>query len=77
MDFEKALESAVITSWEELVGSGGKSSIHVEYDNVEGIPVASLRVWETDKGHENRVCDYSALPASAQLQGIQFTNAHG
>lgn len=77
MDFEKALEFAVISSWDELIKPGGKSSIHVEYANVAGIPVPSLQVWDTHKGHENRVCDYSVLPSGdSQLQRIQFTNSY-
>jgi hypothetical protein len=77
MDFEKALEFAVISSWDELVKPKDNSSIHVEYANVDGIPVASLQVWDTHKGYENLVCDYSVRPSSgSELQGARFANAY-
>jgi hypothetical protein len=77
MDFEKALEFAVISSWEDLVKPKDRSSIHVEYANVDGIPVARLQVWATYKGHGNRVCDYSVGDSNgSQSQGAQFANSY-
>lgn len=77
MDFEKALEFAVISSWEDLVKPKDPSSIHVEYTNVEGSPVAWLQVWSTYKGRGNRVCDYSVGPFNgSQLQGAQFAGSY-
>lgn len=77
MNFEKALEFAVITSWDDLVKPKEHTSIHVEYANQEGTPVAALQVWSTYKGRGNRVCDYSlgALNGS-ELQGTRFANSY-
>lgn len=78
MDFENALAFAVISAWDDLVKPNDNSSIHIEYANVDGIPVASLQMWATYKGHGNRVCDYSVHPSGgSQLQGIQFSNSYG
>jgi hypothetical protein len=78
MDFEKALAFAVISAWDYLVKPNDNSSIHIEYANVDGIPVASLQMWSTYKGHGNRVCDYSVHPSGgSQLQGTQFSNPYG
>ena len=77
MDFESALEFAVISAWDDLVEPNDNSSIHVEYANVDGVPVAWLEVWATYKGHGKRVCDYSAQPSnSLRLQGVQFANSY-
>jgi hypothetical protein len=77
IDFEKALELAVILSWEELVKPEDHSSIHVEYANVDGIPIASLQIWAMYKRYENLVCDYSVVPSSgSQLQRARFANAY-
>lgn len=76
MDFEKALEFAVIASWDDLVKPDDNRSIHVEYANVDGIPVASLQVWATYRGYGNRVCDYSTGPTNGSKQGTQFSNAY-
>ena len=77
MDFEKALEFAVICSWEDLVKPDANTSIHVEYANVDGFPVAWLQVWAMRKGNGNRVCTYSLPPSSgSEPQGIQFANPY-
>jgi hypothetical protein len=78
MDFEKALEFAVISAWDDLVKPQEKNSIHVEYTNVDGIPVPSLQVWATYRGHGYRVCDYSTGPANgSKLKGTRFSNSYG
>ena len=78
MDFENALAFAVISAWDDLVKPEGKNSIHIEYTNVDGIPVGSLQVWATYRGYGNRVCDYSTGPTNgARLQGTQFSNSYG
>jgi hypothetical protein len=77
MDFEKALEFAVISAWDDLVKPAEKNSIHIEYANVDGIPVASLQVWATYRGYGNRVCDYSTGPTNgSKLKGTQFSNSY-
>jgi hypothetical protein len=76
MDFDKALEFAIIASWDDLVKPEESNSIHVEYTNVDGIPVKSLEVWATYRGHGNRVCDYPLVPSSSsQPRKVQFVNS--
>jgi hypothetical protein len=76
VDFDKALEFAVISSWDDLVKPEESNSIHVEYTNVDGIPIAALQVWATYRGHGNRVCDYSLIPSSnSKVSEAQFTNS--
>jgi hypothetical protein len=77
MDFEKALEFAVISAWDDLVKPEEQKSIHIEYANVDSIPVTALEVWATYKGHGYRVCDYSTGPSNgSKLKGTQFSNSY-
>ena len=77
VDFEKALEFAVIASWDDLLKPNDNSSIHVEYANVDSMPIVALEMWATYKGHGNRVCDYWVHPSNgAQLQRTQFSNSY-
>jgi hypothetical protein len=77
INFEKALEFAVISSWEELVKPKEHSSIHVEYANQDGTAVAGLQVWSTYKGRGNRICEYSvAASKGSQQQGVQFAGSY-
>jgi hypothetical protein len=78
MDFDKALEFAVVSSWAELVTPNEQTSIHVEYRNQRGSAIDSLQVWAVrERGHGTLICDYSALPSgSSQAQRIQFSNSY-
>ena len=60
MNFENALELAVVSSWPELVKPGEHCAIHVEYHDKPGAAVDSLQVWTIgNKGHGALICDYS------------------
>jgi hypothetical protein len=45
MNFENALELAVVSSWPELVKPGEHCAIHVEYHDKPGAAIDSLQVW--------------------------------
>src|SRR5689334_7170963 len=45
MELDRALELAVMSSWDELVNPGEPSSVHVEYKNVSGLPLSVVEVW--------------------------------
>lgn len=49
MELDRALELAVISSWDELVHPGEPCSIHVEYKNVSGLPLSLVQVWTIRK----------------------------
>jgi hypothetical protein len=49
MELDRALELAVMSSWEELVNPGELCSIHVEYKNVSGLPLSLVEVWTIRK----------------------------
>jgi hypothetical protein len=60
MDLDRALEFAVVASWDELVDPGEACSIHVEYVNLFELPVNSVEVWKIkNRGYGTLVCDYS------------------
>jgi hypothetical protein len=81
MELDRALELAVISSWEELVAPDESCSIHVVYDNVSNLAVNSVEVWKVkNRGYEGLVCSYSiSRPeslggASAFCNLLSFTN---
>lgn len=45
MELDRALELAVMSSWEELVNPGEACRIHVEYRNISELPLNSTEVW--------------------------------
>ncbi len=44
MELDRALELAVVSSWEDLVKPGETCSVHVEYKNTSDLPLNSLEV---------------------------------
>ena len=57
MELDRALELAVVSSWNDLVSPGEPSSVHVEYQNVSKLPVSSVEVWMIKKrGYGTLVC---------------------
>jgi hypothetical protein len=81
MELDRALELAVVSSWDELVAPGEPCSIHVEYKNVSEVRLSSLEVWMIKKrGYGMLVCSYSTLPADSSATllepGIHFANSY-
>jgi len=61
MELDRALELAVVSSWDELVRPGEGSSVHVEYQNLSTVPISSVEVWMIKKrGYGMLVCRCSA-----------------
>ena len=82
MDFDRALELAVVSSWDDLVDLGESCSIHVEYRNMSELPVNSVEVWKIkNRGNGTLVCRYtlsrtdSSLVAS-EIFEMRFANNH-
>jgi hypothetical protein len=82
MDLDRALELAVVASWDELVVPGEAASLHVEYVNLSEFPVNSLEVWKIeDRGDGTLVCRYSAAGANSlvsrlEVPAMQFANSY-
>jgi hypothetical protein len=78
MELDRALELAVVSSWNELVSPGEPCSVHVEYKNVSTVPVNSLEVWMIKKrGYGMLVCRCSVPPSgAADTSGCVFGNAY-
>lgn len=82
MELDRALELAVVSSWEELVSPGESCSVHVEYKNIAELPLSSLEVWMIkNRGYGKLVCSYSvsqsdSSTASPEPVGIHFENPY-
>ena len=75
MELDKALEFAVILSWEDLVKITKLCSARVEYRSAPGTPVDYLSIWSVDaEGHQKMVCDYWTWTSSAHASGTNFNN---
>jgi hypothetical protein len=82
MDLDRALELAVVTSWEDLVRPGDACSVHVEYEKQPNSPLSSLSVWTIrNRGYGTLVCRYSAARSSSASSSLedplaQFANSY-
>jgi hypothetical protein len=82
MDLDRALELAVVASWDELVDPGEVCSIHVEYVDLSELPVNSLEVWKIkNHGYGTRVCRYStagpnSLVSRLDVPAMHFANSY-
>jgi hypothetical protein len=80
MEIDRALELAVVSSWDDLVNLGESCSIHVEYGNVFELPLDSVEVWKiANRGDGTLVCSYSmsrsdSLPVGLETPEMHFTN---
>ena len=78
MELDRALELAVVASWEDLVKPGDTCSVHVEYEKQPNSPLSSLSVWTIkNRGYGTLVCRYSNS-SSPSLEGppIHFANSY-
>jgi len=82
MELDRALELAVVSSWEELVKPGESCSMHVEYKNVSELPLNSVEVWMIkNRGYGMLVCRYSMSQTSSSAAspgplGMHFANSY-
>ena len=81
MELDRALELAVVSSWDEIVNPGEPCSLHVEYENVRELPLNSVEVWMIkNRGYGTLVCNYSmplsdSSVASPETLGMQSANS--
>jgi len=80
MELDRALELAVVSSWDELVRPGESYSVHVEYKNVSKVPLNAVEVWMMkNRGYGCLAFRYSVAQSSAPLSGaptIYFANSY-
>jgi hypothetical protein len=82
MELDRAFELAVVSSWEELVRPGDKSSVRVEYKKVSDFPLDSLEVWTVrNRGYGRLVCRYSVASPncdslSPEVPRVHFANSY-
>ncbi|HWF38558.1 MAG TPA: hypothetical protein VG322_08570 [Candidatus Acidoferrales bacterium] len=82
MELDRALELAVISAWDELIGSGGPCSVHVEYKNVARLPLSLMEVWTIAKRGYGTLAFRYATPRSdtsrPQLENatMNFANSY-
>jgi len=75
MELDKALEFAVIVSWEDLLKVTNPCSARVEYRCEPGTSLDYLSVWSVRAGGEqDLVCDYWTWTSSAHPGGVRFSN---
>lgn len=77
MELDRALELAVISSWEELVAPDESCSMHVVYENVSDLAVDSVEVWKVkNRGYEELVCRYSIPRSNSLAPRLHFVDAY-
>lgn len=77
MELDRALELAVVSSWEDLVKPGDSCSVHVEYEKRPGSPLSSMAVWTIrDRGYGTLVCRYTIEPPDSPSSGTEATRVH-
>ena len=77
MDLDRALELAVVASWDELVDPGEACSIHIEYVNLPELPVNSLEVWKIkNRGYGTLVCRYSTAGSNSLVSRLEVPAMH-
>ena len=83
MELDRALELAVVSSWEDLVKPDETCSVHVEYENISALPLGLLEVWTIkNRGYGTLVCRYSVEPSNSasspasEVPKIRFANSY-
>ena len=61
MQFEKAIEFAIVSCWDDLFASVEEGRVHVEYRSVSTEPVDYLRVWSVTRKQWVLICEYSSV----------------
>ncbi len=70
---DRALEYAVIQSWDELMPDPASGLIHVEYQTASDNSLDFLKIWSsTLRGHWSLVCEYWMRPLWSHATGMRF-----
>jgi hypothetical protein len=72
---DRALEYAVIQSWDQVMPDPTSGLIHVEYETGAAGPLDFLKIWSsTLRGHWSLVCEYWIRPLWSHTTGLRFAN---
>lgn len=70
---DRAIENAVILSWDELMPKAISGIIHVEYHTGPDRLLEYLKVWaSTERGYWNLVCEYWKCSLWSHVPGLSF-----
>lgn len=71
----RALEYAVVQSWDGLMPDATSGAIHIEYETGSDGLVDFLKIWaSTVRGHWNLVCEFWVRPLWSHVTGLRFAN---
>jgi hypothetical protein len=77
MQLDKALQFAVVKSWENLTRGSESRSIRVEYQGEPGTALDHLRLWsDRGGGYQHLVCEYWISASPSHASGVHFTNGY-
>lgn len=77
MELDRALELAVVASWDELVVPGETCSLRVEYADLCKLPVSSLEVWKIkNRGYGTLICRSSAPDSNSSTSHPENPATH-
>jgi len=77
MQLDKALEFAVVQSWEDLTRDTEPCSIRVEYEGEPGTSLDYLRIWsDRGGGYRRLVCEYWTWTSPAHSSALRFTDGY-
>jgi hypothetical protein len=75
ISLDRALEYAVIQSWDELMPDRTAGLIHIEYQTGSDGVIEFLKVWSSvARGTWKLVCELWMLPLWSHATGLQFEN---
>jgi hypothetical protein len=74
---ERALESAIIVSWTDLMHGAQTGLIHIEYGFAPTGTLEYLKVWSSiARGHWLLACEYWMSPSKSHRTGVHFENGY-
>ena len=77
MELDKALQLAVIQSWDDILKVPNSCSVRVEYEQEADTTLDYLSVWsDRPKGYQFLICRYQTPLTSARPSGTRFANGY-
>ena len=77
MELDKALQLAVIQSWEDILKVPNSCSVRIEYQQEVGTSLDYLSIWsDRPKGYQFLICSYWTTTTSAHPCGARFANEY-
>ena len=74
---ERALESAIIASWTDLMHGAQRGLVHVEYGFAPTGTLDYLKVWSSiTRGHWLLACEYWMSATAFHDTGVRFDNGY-